>query len=208
MSADCARLAVDLERLLPKVDAEDLDEDRRIAFAEAALSKIAALENAANGDATVLAQVATYEEAMLAVIEGLRPPEEEPEAPVAPTEDLGLRRRAVPTTQRDESDPESEEEPPQNESDQLQRELETMTARLKASSLAVHEKLREQSKAMEQLDDATSQNQNAVSKERTALDKRAAARTRTLLQALAALVAVVVSFLGTYVFIAVFPKHR
>ena len=83
-----------------------------------------------------------------------------------------------------------------------------MTARLKASSLAVHEKLREQSKKMEQLDSATSQNQNAVSKERTALDKRAAARTRTLLQALAALVAVVVSFLGTYVFIAVFPKHR
>ena len=77
MSADCARLAVDLERLLPKVDAEGLDEDRRIAFAEAALSKIAALEAAADGDATVLAQVATYEEAMLSVIEGLRPPEEE-----------------------------------------------------------------------------------------------------------------------------------
>ena len=206
MSAECARLAVDLERLLPKVDAEDLDEDRRIAFAEAALSKIAALEAAADGDATVLAQVATYEEAMLSVIEGLRPPEEEAPAP-APTEALGLRRRAVPV-QRDESDPESEEEPPQNEADSLQKELETMTARLKASSLAVHEKLREQSKAMERLDDATSQNQNAVSKERTALDKRAAARTRTLLQALAALVAVVVSFLGTYVFIAVFPKHR
>ena len=208
MSADCARLAVDLERLLPKVDAEDLDEDRRIAFAEAALSKIAALEAAANGDATVLAQVATYEEAMLSVIDGLRPPEE-PEAPVAPAEALGLRRRAVPATQQNESDSESEvDEPPRNESDQLQRELETMTARLKASSLAVHEKLREQSKKMEQLDNATSQNQNAVSKERTALDKRAAARTRTLLQALAALVAVVVSFLGTYVFIAVFPKHR
>ena len=208
MSADCARLAVDLERLLPKVDAEDLDEDRRIAFAEAALSKIAALEAAAGGDATVLAQVATYEEAMLAVIEGLRPPEEE-EAPTAPAEDLGLRRRAVPATQQNESDSESEvDEPPQNEADSLQKELETMTARLKASSLAVHEKLREQSKAMEKLDDATSQNQNAVSKERTALDKRAAARTRTLLQALAALVAVVVSFLGTYVFIAVFPKHR
>ena len=175
MSAECARLAVDLERLLPKVDADDLDEDRRIAFAEAALSKIAALETAADGDATVLAQVATYEEAMLGVIDGLRPPEEEP---------------------------------PQNEADSLQRELETMTARLKASSLAVHEKLREQSKAMERLDDATSQNQNAVSKERTALDVRAAARTRTLLQALAALVAVVVSFFGTYVFIAVFPKHR
>ena len=47
MSAECARLAVDLERLLPKVDADDLDEDRRIAFAEAALSKIAALEAAA-----------------------------------------------------------------------------------------------------------------------------------------------------------------
>jgi len=208
MSADCARLAVDLERLLPKVDAEDLDEDRRIAFAEAALSKIAALEAAANGDATVLAQVATYEEAMLSVIDGLRPPEE-PEAPVAPAEALGLRRRAVPATQQNESDSESEvDEPPRNESDQLQRELETMTARLKASSLAVHEKLREQSKKMEQLDNATSQNQNAVSKERTALDVRAAARTRTLLQALAALVAVVVSFLGTYVFIAVFPKHR
>ena len=207
MSAECARLAVDLERLLPKVDAEDLDEDRRIAFAEAALSKIAALEAAADGDATVLAQVATYEEAMLAVIDGLRPPEEEPEAPPAPTEDLGLRRRAVPTTQN-ESDSESVDEPPRNESDQLQRELETMTAKLKASSLAVHEKLREQSKKMEQLDSATSQNQNAVSKERTALDVRAAARTRTLLQALAALVAVVVSFLGTYVFIAVFPKHR
>ena len=207
MSAECARLAVDLERLLPKVDAEDLDEDRRIAFAEAALSKIAALENAANGDATVLAQVATYEEAMLAVIDGLRPPEEEEAPAPAPAEDLGLRRRAVPV-QRDESDPESEDEPPRNEADSLQRELETMTARLKASSLAVHEKLREQSKKMEQLDSATSQNQNAVSKERTALDKRAAARTRTLLQALAALVAVVVSFLGTYVFIAVFPKHR
>jgi len=208
MSADCARLAVDLERLLPKVDAEDLDEDRRIAFAEAALSKIAALEAAAGGDATVLAQVATYEEAMLAVIEGLRPPEEE-EAPTAPAEDLGLRRRAVPATQQNESDSESEvDEPPQNEADSLQKELETMTARLKASSLAVHEKLREQSKKMEQLDSATSQNQNAVSKERTALDKRAAARTRTLLQALAALVAVVASFLGTYVFIAVFPKHR
>ena len=81
MSADCARLAVDLERLLPKVDAEDLDEDRRIAFAEAALSKIAALETAADGDAAVLAQVATYEEAMLGVIDGLRPPEEELEAP-------------------------------------------------------------------------------------------------------------------------------
>ena len=208
MSAECARLAVDLERLLPKVDAEDLDEDRRIAFAEAALSKIAALEAAAGGDATVLAQVATYEEAMLAVIEGLRPPEEEPEPAPAPTEDLGLRRRVAPAPQNNESDPESEEEPPQNEADSLQRELETMTARLKASSLAVHEKLREQSRAMEKLDDATSQNQNAVSKERTALDKRAAARTRTLLQALAALVAVVVSFLGTYVFIAVFPKHR
>ena len=209
MSAECARLAVDLERLLPKVDAEGLDEDRRIAFAEAALAKIAALEAAADGDATVLAQVATYEEAMLAVIDGLRPPEEEEpaEAP-APAEALGLRRRVAPATQQNESDPESEEEPPRNESDQLQRELETMTARLKASSLAVHEKLREQSRAMEKLDDATSQNQNAVSKERTALDVRAAARTRTLLQALAALVAVVVSFLGTYVFIAVFPKHR
>ena len=208
MSAECARLAVDLERLLPKVDTEDLDEDRRIAFAEAALSKIAALEAAANGDATVLAQVATYEEAMLGVIDGLRPPEEEPEAPSAPAEALGLRRRVVPASQNNESDPESEEEPPRNEADSLQRELETMTARLKASSLAVHEKLREQSRAMEKLDDATSQNQNAVSKERTALDVRAAARTRTLLQALAALVAVVVSFLGTYVFIAVFPKHR
>jgi len=203
MSAECARLAVDLERLLPKVDADDLDEDRRIAFAEAALSKIAALEAAADGDATVLAQVATYEEAMLGVIDGLRPPEEEePEAAPAPAP------RFVPAAQNNESDPESEEEPPQNESDQLQRELETMTARLKASSLAVHEKLREQSRAMERLDDATSQNQNAVSKERTALDVRAAARTRTLLQALAALVAVVASFLGTYVFIAVFPKHR
>ena len=210
MSADCARLAVDLERLLPKVDAEGLDEDRRIAFAEAALSKIAALEAAADGDAAVLAQVATYEEAMLGVIDGLRPPEEEPAEPPAPAaEDLGLRRRAVPTTQQNESDSDSDvEEPPQNEADSLQKELETMTARLKASSLAVHEKLREQSRKMEQLDNATSQNQNAVSKERTALDKRAAARTRTLLQALAALVAVVVSFLGTYVFIAVFPKHR
>ena len=207
MSAECARLAVDLERLLPKVDADDLDEDRRIAFAEAALSKIAALEAAADGDATVLAQVATYEEAMLSVIDGLRPAEEEEEPAPAPTEDLGLRRRVVPAAQSEsESDP--EEEPPQNEADSLQRELETMTARLKASSLAVHEKLREQSKAMERLDDATSQNQNAVSKERTALDVRAAARTRTLLQALAALVAVVASFLGTYVFIAVFPKHR
>jgi len=207
MSAECARLAVDLERLLPKVDADDLDEDRRIAFAEAALSKIAALETAADGDATVLAQVATYEEAMLGVIDGLRPPEEEEAPAPAPAEALGLRRRAVPAAQSDsESDP--EEEPPQNEADSLQRELETMTARLKASSLAVHEKLREQSKKMEQLDDATSQNQNAVSKERTALDARAAARTRTLLQALAALVAVVASFLGTYVFIAVFPKHR
>ena len=203
MSAECARLAVDLERLLPKVDADDLDEDRRIAFAEAALSKIAALEAAADGDATVLAQVATYEEAMLGVIDGLRPPEEEePEAAPAPAP------RFVPAPQNNESDPESEEEPPQNEADSLQRELETMTARLKASSLAVHEKLREQSRAMEQLDDATSQNQNAVSKERTALDQRSAARTRTLLQALAALVAVVASFLGTYVFIAVFPKHR
>ncbi|CAH0372207.1 unnamed protein product [Pelagomonas calceolata] len=204
MSAECARLAVDLERLLPKVDAEDLDEDRRIAFAEAALSKIAALEAAADGDATVLAQVATYEEAMLAVIDGLRPPEEE-----EPAEAPAPAPRVVPATQQNESDSESEvDEPPQNEADSLQRELETMTARLKASSLAVHEKLREQSKKMEQLDDATSQNQNAVSKERTALDVRAAARTRTLLQALAALVAVVVSFLGTYVFIAVFPKHR
>ena len=209
MSAECARLAVDLERLLPKVDAEDLDEDRRIAFAEAALAKIAALEAAADGDAAVLAQVATYEEAMLSVIEGLRPPEEEEAPAPAPTEALGLRRRAAPAARRDESDSESDvEEPPRNESDALQRELETMTARLKASSLAVHEKLREQSKAMEKLDDATSQNQNAVSKERTALDKRAAARTRTLLQALAALAAVVMSFLGTYVFIAVFPKHR
>ena len=204
MSAECARLAVDLERLLPKVDADDLDEDRRIAFAEAALSKIAALEAAADGDATVLAQVATYEEAMLSVIDGLRPPEEE-----EPAEAPAPARRIVPATQNNESDSESEiEEPPQNEADSLQRELETMTARLKASSLAVHEKLREQSRAMEQLDDATSQNQNAVSKERTALDQRSAARTRTLLQALAALVAVVVSFLGTYVFIAVFPKHR
>ena len=203
MSAECARLAVDLERLLPKVDAEDLDEDRRIAFAEAALSKIAALEAAADGDATVLAQVATYEEAMLGVIDGLRPPEEEEPAEAPRAEE----RRVAPAAQSDsESDP--EEEPPQNEADSLQRELETMTARLKASSLAVHEKLREQSKAMERLDDATSQNQNAVSKERTALDARAAARTRTLLQALAALVAVVASFLGTYVFIAVFPKHR
>ena len=204
MSAECARLAVDLERLLPKVDAEDLDEDRRIAFAEAALAKIAALEAAADGDATVLAQVATYEEAMLSVIDGLRPPEEE-----EPAEAPAPARRIIPATQNNESDSESvEEEPPQNEADSLQRELETMTARLKASSLAVHEKLREQSKAMERLDDATSQNQNAVSKERTALDARAAARTRTLLQALAALVAVVASFLGTYVFIAVFPKHR
>ena len=209
MSAECARLAVDLERLLPKVDAEDLDEDRRIAFAEAALAKIAALEAAADGDATVLAQVATYEEAMLSVIEGLRPPEEEPEAPApAPAEDLGLRRRAAPAAQNESDSESADEPPPQNEADSLQKELETMTARLKASSLAVHEKLREQSKAMEKLDDATSQNQNAVSKERTALDKRAAARTRTLLQALAALVAVVASFLGTYVFIAVFPKHR
>ena len=100
MSAECARLAVDLERLLPKVDADDLDEDRRIAFAEAALSKIAALEAAADGDATVLAQVATYEEAMLGVIDGLRPPEEEEAPAPAPAEALGLRRRAVPNAKR------------------------------------------------------------------------------------------------------------
>ena len=119
MSAECARLAVDLERLLPKVDAEDLDEDRRIAFAEAALSKIAALEAAADGDATVLAQVATYEEAMLGVIDGLRPPEEE-----APAEAPAPARRIIPATQNNESDSESvEEEPPQNEADSLQREL-------------------------------------------------------------------------------------
>ena len=151
-------------------------------------------------------KVATYEEAMLGVIDGLRPPEEEPEAPApAPAEALGLRRRVVPAAQSDsESDP--EEEPPQNEADSLQRELETMTARLKASSLAVHEKLREQSRAMEQLDDATSQNQNAVSKERTALDRdRRREDADALLHCLAALVAVVASFLGTRVFIAVFP---
>lgn len=205
MSAECARLAVDLERLLPKVDADGLDEDRRVAFAQAALAKIAALEAAANGDSTVLAHVATYEEAMLAVIEGLRPPEEEaaPEAPAAAAS-------AAPT--KDESDAETIQsdasEPPFDEADQLQRELETMTARLKASSLAVHEKLQQQSRAMEKLDDATAQNQSAVAKERTSLDVRSAARTRTLVQALVALVAVVASFLGTYVFIAVFPKHR
>ena len=206
MSAECARLAVDLERLLPKVDADDLDEDRRVAFAQAALAKIAALEAAANGDSTVLAQVATYEEAMLAVIEGLRPPEEE----VAPEAPAVAAPAAAPT--KDESDAETIQsdasEPPRDEADQLQRELETMTARLKASSLAVHEKLQQQSRAIEKLDDATAQNQSAVAKKRTSLDVRSAARTRTLVQALVALVAVVASFLGTYVFIAVFPKHR
>ena len=108
MSAECARLAVDLERLLPNGDADDLDEERKIAFAEAALSKIAALEAAADGDATVLAQVATYEEAMLGVIDGLRPPEEEEPAEAPRAEE----RRAVPAAQSDsESDPEEEEEP-------------------------------------------------------------------------------------------------
>ena len=110
MSAECARLAVDLERLLPKVDAEDLDEDRRIAFAEAALAKIAALETAADGDATVLAQVATYEEAMLGVIDGLRPPEEEEpaEAPrAAPCPPLKITRatRKVRLTSRPRTRP-------------------------------------------------------------------------------------------------------
>ena len=123
-----------------------------------------------------------------------------------PAEALGLRRRAVPAAQSDsESDP--EEEPPQNEADSLQRELETMTARTKASSLA---STRSCASSRRRWNDWTTRRpkiKNAVSKERTALDARAAARTRTLLQALAALVAVV-AFSWGRMFIAVFPKHR
>ena len=195
---------MDLERLLPKVDAEDLDEDRRIAFAEAALSKIAALEAAADGDATVLAQVATYEEAMLVSSTGCDRPRRRSRQRQAPGGRGGAApcppRKASPRAIPRRSRPRTRPIPCKGAGDD-DRAPESVVAR----------RPREVARAVEKngkLDDATSQNQNAVSKERTAStcarrgeDADAAPGSRRWWPLLR-------RFLGTYVFIAVFPKHR
>mmetsp|Transcript_12579 Transcript_12579/g.37415 ORF Transcript_12579/g.37415 Transcript_12579/m.37415 type:complete len:210 (-) Transcript_12579:43-672(-) len=208
---EAVRLCGELDRLLPKLDAPDLEQFRRVAFAEAALRKIEALEAAAAGDGTVLAKVATYEEAMLKVIATLRPPPEE-----APSEDEAAAEEDASSDASDGDAPEAPEEEPEaapapsgpDEAAALQQELARMTAALKASSLAVNEKLREQKKTIDKLDGVTTDNQDAVASGRQALDKTAAARTRTMFQSIVALAVVVLSFFLTFLFISLFPKHR
>ena len=215
------RLSVDLERLLPKV-LEAKDEHRRVAFAQAALDKIELFESAAGDDAQLMAKVATYEEAMLRIIAALRPADDAPgDAPAAaapadapedgdddyslPSDDLsddGAPAAAVASKPADTAKVDADE------ATRLQRELELMTTQMKASSLAVNDKLKQQNAAMGKLDDATAANEEAVKASRAALDERSKQQSWQTFQAIGALAAVAVSFVATYVFMSIFPKHR
>ena len=215
------RLSVDLERLLPKV-LEAKDEHRRVAFAQAALAKIEDFESAAGDDAQLMAKVATYEEAMLRIIAALRPADDAPgDAPAAavaapadapedddyslPSDDLSDDGAPAPAAAPKPADTAKVDA---DEATRLQRELELMTTQMKASSLAVNDKLKQQNAAMGKLDDATAANEEAVKASRAALDERSKQQSWQTFQAIGALAAVAVSFVATYVFMSIFPKHR
>ena len=216
------RLSVDLERLLPKV-LEAKDEHRRVAFAQAALDKIELFESAAGDDAQLMAKVATYEEAMLRIIAALRPADDAPgDAPAAavaapadapedgdddslPSDDLSDDGAPAPAAAPKPADTAKVDA---DEATRLQRELELMTTQMKASSLAVNDKLKQQNAAMGKLDDATAANEEAVKASRAALDERSKQQSWQTFQAIGALAAVAVSFVATYVFMSIFPKHR
>ena len=217
--ATARRLSVDLERLLPKV-LEAKDEHRRVAFAQAALEKIEAFESAAGDDAQLMAKVATYEEAMLRIIAALRPADDAPgDAPAAaapadapedddyslPSDDLSDDGAPAPAAAPKPADTAKVDA---DEATRLQRELELMTTQMKASSLAVNDKLKQQNAAMGKLDDATAANEEAVKASRAALDERSKQQSWQTFQAIGALAAVAVSFVATYVFMSIFPKHR
>ena len=218
-AATARRLSVDLERLLPKV-LEAKDEHRRVAFAQAALEKIEAFESAAGDDAQLMAKVATYEEAMLRIIAALRPADDAPgDAPAAaapadapedddyslPSDDLSDDGAPEPAAAPKPADTAKVDA---DEATRLQRELELMTTQMKASSLAVNDKLKQQNAAMGKLDDATAANEEAVKASRAALDERSKQQSWQTFQAIGALAAVAVSFVATYVFMSIFPKHR
>ena len=209
-AATARRLSVDLERLLPKV-LEAKDEHRRVAFAQAALEKIEAFESAAGDDAQLMAKVATYEEAMLRIIAALRPADDAPEdAPEdddysLPSDDLSDDGAPAPAAAPKPADTAKVDA---DEATRLQRELELMTTQMKASSLAVNDKLKQQNAAMGKLDDATAANEEAVKASRAALDERSKQQSWQTFQAIGALAAVAVSFVATYVFMSIFPKHR
>jgi hypothetical protein len=221
-AATARRLSVDLERLLPKV-LEAKDEHRRVAFAQAALAKIEAFESAAGDDAQLMAKVATYEEAMLRIIAALRPADDAPgDAPAAaaaepadapedgdddslPSDDLSDDGAPAPAAAPKPADTAKVDA---DEATRLQRELELMTTQMKASSLAVNDKLKQQNAAMGKLDDATAANEEAVKASRAALDERSKQQSWQTFQAIGALAAVAVSFVATYVFMSIFPKHR
>lgn len=218
-AATARRLSVDLERLLPKV-LEAKDEHRRVAFAQAALEKIEAFESAAGDDAQLMAKVATYEEAMLRIIAALRPADDAPgDAPAAaapadapedddyslPSDDLSDDGAPAPAAAPKPADTAKVDA---DEATRLQRELELMTTQMKASSLAVNDKLKQQNAAMGKLDDATAANEEAVKASRAALDERSKQQSWQTFQAIGALAAVAVSFVATYVFMSIFPKHR
>ena len=211
---------MDLERLLPKV-LEAKDEHRRVAFAQAALDKIEHFESAAGDDAQLMAKVATYEEAMLRIIAALRPADDAPgDAPAAaapadapeddddyslPSDDLSDDGAPAPAAAPKPADTAKVDA---DEATRLQRELELMTTQMKASSLAVNDKLKQQNAAMGKLDDATAANEEAVKASRAALDERSKQQSWQTFQAIGALAAVAVSFVATYVFMSIFPKHR
>ena len=219
-AATARRLSVDLERLLPKV-LEAKDEHRRVAFAQAALAKIEDFESAAGDDAQLMAKVATYEEAMLRIIAALRPADDAPgDAPAAaapadapeddddyslPSDDLSDDGAPAPAAAPKPADTAKVDA---DEATRLQRELELMTTQMKASSLAVNDKLKQQNAAMGKLDDATAANEEAVKASRAALDERSKQQSWQTFQAIGALAAVAVSFVATYVFMSIFPKHR
>jgi hypothetical protein len=221
-AATARRLSVDLERLLPKV-LEAKDEHRRVAFAQAALDKIELFESAAGDDAQLMAKVATYEEAMLRIIAALRPADDAPGgAPAAaaaapadapeedddyslPSDDLSDDGAPAPAAAPKPADTAKVDA---DEATRLQRELELMTTQMKASSLAVNDKLKQQNAAMGKLDDATAANEEAVKASRAALDERSKQQSWQTFQAIGALAAVAVSFVATYVFMSIFPKHR
>ena len=209
-AATARRLSVDLERLLPKV-LEAKDEHRRVAFAQAALAKIEAFESAAGDDAQLMAKVATYEEAMLRIIAALRPADDAPgDAPEdddysLPSDDLSDDGAPAPAAAPKPADTAKVDA---DEATRLQRELELMTTQMKASSLAVNDKLKQQNAAMGKLDDATAANEEAVKASRAALDERSKQQSWQTFQAIGALAAVAVSFVATYVFMSIFPKHR
>jgi len=221
VSAECERLSVEIDRLLPKCRAPALEEFRRIAYAEAALERVACLEAAAGDDAEVLSRVATYEEAMLAIIGALGPVDaaeaaSAPAATAAAAEAAPAAAAAWPDGAASDGDDAASADggagadaPPEpaNEAAALSSELERMTASLKASSLAVNDRLKRQNAKMDELDDATTENSAAVAGGRTSLDERTSAKHRSLFQTLGALAVVVLSWLVMVAFIAIFPKH-